>query len=65
MSQIQPPQGFTPEQQLKIVGGPTSVLFAPPQGIKGEDLPPAGTFFWIDGLGNKIIDNLGNDLVFG
>lgn len=58
-----PPQGFTSEQGLVIVGRPVIPRFGSPQGI-GEVVVPPVEGAWINDLGEQFIDNFGNVMVF-
>ena len=57
-----PPQGFSPEQELTIIGRPVIPRFGSPQGLEGEVIPP--TVAWIDDFGNEFVDDLGEVIVF-
>jgi len=58
-----PPQGFSTEQELVIIGRPVIPRFDSPQGIKSEFIPPIETA-WIDNNGNEFLDNFGEVIVF-
>lgn len=61
---IEPPQGFSQEQNLVIIGSSVSPKYLPPQGDAQEVIPPVEGA-WIDDLSNQFIDDTGAEFQFG
>ncbi len=60
-----PPQGFSTEQGLIIIGRPIIPLIGSPQGLgEGGDIPPPVTNVWVDDLGNEFTNEVGTVMVF-
>ncbi len=59
-----PPQGFSTEQGLTIIGRPVIPRYDSPQGLEvGEVIPPTENS-WINDEGKQFFDDEGNVMVF-
>lgn len=52
---IDPPQGFSSEQQLTTIGRPSTIRLVPPQGIIDEEAPPSIPGDWFNTAWKKRI----------